>query len=109
MPNEVAYVFEIQTMLAASVNISEQAVEAREQGLLEVVRLLQQPEDLARLAALRAEYDQRHRHHKQQLSGTIQAQVEAARFGLELLDKSHRNIARLRAVIDRIDHMQAVQ
>jgi hypothetical protein len=80
-----------------------QAVEAKEAGAAEVAKLLQQPEDLERLPALRAEYDQRHKGHKQQLSATIQSQVENARFGLELLDKSHRNIAKLRTCLDKIE------
>jgi hypothetical protein len=78
-------------------------VEAKEAGAAEVAKLLQQPEDLERLPALRAEYDQRHKANKQQLSATIQSQVENARYGLELLDKSHRNIAKLRTCLDKIE------
>ncbi len=53
----------------------QQALEAKEAGIADVVRLLQQPEDLARLPQLRAEYDQRHRSNKAQLSATVQVGV----------------------------------
>jgi hypothetical protein len=39
------------------------------------VRLLQQPDDLARLPQLRAEYDGKHRANKAALSATLQGQV----------------------------------
>lgn len=83
--------------------IDQQALESKDAGVQDVVRLLQQPEDLGRLFQLRAEYDSKYRSNKVQLTATVQSQVEAARYGLELLDKSHRHIAKLRVCIDKID------
>eukprot|EP00877_Chromochloris_zofingiensis_P004011 jgi/Chrzof1/13610/Cz08g04030.t1 len=85
--------------------IDQQALESKDAGVQDVVRLLQQPEDLGRLFQLRAEYDSKYRSNKVQLTATVQSQVEAARYGLELLDKSHRHIAKLRVCIDKIDHL----
>jgi hypothetical protein len=40
---------------------------------------------------------------KSMLSSGAASQVEAVRFGMQLLDKSHRHIAKLRSCIDKID------
>ncbi len=79
-----------------------QALAAREEGLAEVYRLLQQPEDLERLPDLIHEYENKVKANKQGLSALMQSQVEAVRAGLELLDKSHRHVLKLRACLDSI-------
>ncbi|KAI8473445.1 MAG: hypothetical protein J3K34DRAFT_410769 [Monoraphidium minutum] len=81
------------------------APEAAEAGVGEVVRLLQTPEDLARLSQLRSDTEGRARANQAALGTALGAQVDAARYGLELLDKSHRHIAKLRTCIDDIDRL----
>lgn len=80
-----------------------QAVEAREAGINDVQRLLSAPEDLQRLEQLRAEIASKLSSARSALSSSAAAQIEAAKYGLQLLDKSHRHIAKLRVCIDRID------
>ena len=80
-----------------------QALAAQQAGRDEVVRLLQQPEDLARLPELLAEYESRLKTSKAAVSSLVQSQVEAARRGIELLDKSHRHVLKLRSCMDRIN------
>jgi hypothetical protein len=58
---------------------------------------------LARLPALRAELAGKVSGIQASLSSSLAGQVEAARYGLQLLDKSHRHIAKLRLCIDKID------
>lgn len=52
-----------------------QALSAKEQGLIEVIKLLQHPEDLSRLADITTEYESRHRSAKATLSAMVQSQV----------------------------------
>lgn len=66
-------------------------------------RLLSAPEDLQRLEQLRAEIASKLSSARSALSSSAAAQIEAAKYGLQLLDKSHRHIAKLRVCIDRID------
>lgn len=80
-----------------------QALEAREAGIADVQRLLAAPEDLQRLEQLRAEVASKLSSARSALSSSAAAQVEAAKYGLQLLDKSHRHIAKLRLCIDKID------
>ncbi|KAI8463893.1 MAG: component of the exocyst complex [Monoraphidium minutum] len=87
------------------VDIGLMALEAAEAGVGEVVRLLQTPEDLARLSQLRSDTEGRARANQAALGTALGAQVDAARYGLELLDKSHRHIAKLRTCIDDIDRL----
>lgn len=84
-----------------AVDLSQQAVDAKEGGIAEVVKLLQQPEDLNRLPDLLLEYENKLRANKSTLSSVVQSQVEAARHGLELLDKSHRHIVKLRSCLEK--------
>eukprot|EP00882_Tetradesmus_deserticola_P028569 GHRQ01031833.1.p1 GENE.GHRQ01031833.1~~GHRQ01031833.1.p1 ORF type:complete len:185 (+),score=92.86 GHRQ01031833.1:43-597(+) len=85
--------------------VEQQAREAREAGVADVCRLLAAPDDLARLQQLRAEVASKLASSRTTLSSTTAAQVDAARYGLQLLDKSHRHIAKLRLCIDRIDEL----
>ncbi|GBF89218.1 exocyst complex component Sec6 [Raphidocelis subcapitata] len=84
------------------VDIGQMAFEAAEAGVAEVVRLLQAPEDLERLPQLVTDAQGRARANQAALSAALGAQVDAARYGLELLDRSHRHIARLRSAIEEI-------
>jgi exocyst complex component 3 len=85
------------------VDLSHQALEAKEQGINEVLRLLQQPEDLARLHELTVDYQNKLRANKAGISSVVQTQVEATRQGVGLLDKAHRCILKLRGSLDRIN------
>lgn len=55
-----------------------QAVDAQEAGIAEVVALLQQPEDLARLPDLLLEYEGKRAANKAALSAVVQSQVGLA-------------------------------
>eukprot|EP00879_Flechtneria_rotunda_P024868 GHRR01026389.1.p1 GENE.GHRR01026389.1~~GHRR01026389.1.p1 ORF type:complete len:572 (+),score=192.36 GHRR01026389.1:359-2074(+) len=88
-------------------SIGQQALEAKEAGLADVARLLASPDDLARLVQLRAEVSSKLTSARSTLSSGAAAQIEAAKYGLQLLDKSHRHIAKLRQCIDKIDHLCA--
>eukprot|EP00878_Enallax_costatus_P014740 GHUV01015423.1.p1 GENE.GHUV01015423.1~~GHUV01015423.1.p1 ORF type:complete len:364 (+),score=71.44 GHUV01015423.1:323-1414(+) len=88
-------------------NISQQALEAREAGIADVQRLLAAPEDLQRLEHLRAEVASKLSSARSALSSSTAAQIDAAKYGLQLLDKSHRHIAKLRLCIDKIDDLCA--
>lgn len=90
---------------AQAVDLDQQGQEARDAGVSDVCRLLAAPEDLARLQQLRAEVSSKLASSRSTLSSTTAAQVDAARYGLQLLDKSHRHIAKLRLCIDRIDEL----
>jgi len=69
------------------------------------VKLLQQPEDLAKLPELLLEYENRLNANNAAVSSLVQSQVEAARRGLELLDKSHRHVLKLRTCMDKIHEL----
>lgn len=83
-------------------DISELVVGAREAGIAEVVRLLQHHEDLEKLPELLVQYENKLNANKSAVSSLVQSQVEAARRGLELLDRSHRHVLKLRACMDQI-------
>lgn len=80
-----------------------QALEAREAGIADVQRLLAAQDDLQRLEQLRAEVSSKLSSARSALSSSTAAQIDAAKYGLQLLDKSHRHIAKLRLCIDKID------
>jgi hypothetical protein len=52
-----------------------QALASKEQGIIEILRLLQRPEDLARLGDITAEYASRSRSAKATLSAMVQSQA----------------------------------
>lgn len=87
--------------------LAEQASEAKEEGIAEVLRLLQHPQDLSRLADITAEFESRHRAAKAGLSAMVQTQIESTRLGMELLERSHRHVLKLTAALDRIDRLCA--
>eukprot|EP00198_Chlamydomonas_reinhardtii_P014261 XP_001703598.1 component of the exocyst complex [Chlamydomonas reinhardtii] len=93
--------------MAETTDLAEQALSAKEQGLIEVIKLLQHPEDLSRLADITTEYESRHRSAKATLSAMVQSQVEATRLGMDLLERAHRHITKLQAALDRIDKLCA--
>ncbi|GMH41556.1 hypothetical protein BSKO_09466 [Bryopsis sp. KO-2023] len=84
---------------------SQLLFEAREAGIEEVCRLLQAPEDLARLPGLRAENDAKRAANKTQLTALVQSHVEATRSGMELLDRSQKTVLKLRAGFEQIDRL----
>ncbi|KAK9812960.1 hypothetical protein WJX72_006516 [[Myrmecia] bisecta] len=87
----------------AGTGIAEQALSARKAAVEEVEKLLQHPEDLKRLDGLLEEYTQKHQANKAQLSATVASQVEAARSGMELLDKAQRTLTKMRECYKMID------
>ncbi|GLC43723.1 hypothetical protein PLESTM_001508500 [Pleodorina starrii] len=93
--------------MAEAVDLAEQALAAKEQGIVEILRLLQHPDDLGRLADITAEYESRHRSAKATLSAMVQSQVEATRLGMDLLDRAHRHILKLQGALERIDRLCA--
>ena len=93
---------ELKAPVATAVDVTQLAVAAKEEGVAEVLRLLAAPEDLVRLSALRAEYQQRLASNKAHLSNTVQSQLEAARSGTELLSHGQRSVVKLRADLDRM-------
>lgn len=60
---------------------ARQAFDARQLAVKEVARLLQRPEDLARLPALRADYEGKQLANRSQLSYSIQSHVRAGADG----------------------------
>ncbi|EFJ41029.1 hypothetical protein VOLCADRAFT_119802, partial [Volvox carteri f. nagariensis] len=92
------------TIMTEAIDLAEQALSAKEQGIAEILRLLQHPEDLSRLADITAEYESRHRTAKATLSAMVQSQVEATRMGMDLLERAHRHIVKLQAALERIDN-----
>jgi hypothetical protein len=90
-----------------STTLKEQEQSAAEQGIADVVALLQQPEDLARLPALVRDHEARRRAARSAVAAAAQARVDALGLGMGLLAKSHRHIARLRGVLSRIDSLCA--
>lgn len=80
-----------------------QAFEAKEAGIIEVLKLLQHPEDLSRLHELRADYTNKLRANKAGISSVVQSQVEAIRQGTNLVEKAYRSILKLRAALARIN------
>ncbi|GFR49228.1 hypothetical protein Agub_g11227 [Astrephomene gubernaculifera] len=91
--------------MADAVDLAEQALQAKEQGINEILRLLQRPEDLSRLADITAEYESRHRSAKATLSAMVQSQVESIRQGMDLLERARRHITKLQAALDKIDKL----
>jgi exocyst complex component 3 len=87
----------------ATVDLAEQAEEARQDGLMEVIKLLQSPEDLNRLHELRTDFSNKHKANKAGVSGVMQSQVEAIRMGVNLLDKAHRCIMRIGCNLEKIN------
>eukprot|EP00873_Tetraselmis_striata_P017379 jgi/Tetstr1/437643/TSEL_026310.t1 len=83
-------------------SISEQAFDARQLAVKEVARLLQRPEDLARLPALRADYEGKQLANRSQLSYSIQSHVDAAKAGMEQLERAHAALAAQRATFGAI-------
>eukprot|EP00803_Ostreobium_quekettii_P001056 evm.model.scf_1694.2 EVM.evm.TU.scf_1694.2 scf_1694:3751-7084(+) len=83
------------------------ALEAREAAIQEVSRLLQHPEDLSRLPALRAEYRQKQAANKAQFTALVQSYVQATRSGIEVLDRSQGSVAKLKEQFEEIDHLCA--
>ena len=83
-------------------DLSHQAIEAKEQGIKEILKLLQTPDDLARLHELRTDYHNKLRASKQGVSSVVQTQVEATRQGVSLLEKAHRSVLKLRSSLDQI-------
>lgn len=75
----------------SAVDLSQQALEAKEQGIAEVLRLLSSPEDLKRLHELTVDYQNKLRANQQGISSVVQTQMEATRQGMGLLDKAHRS------------------
>ncbi len=71
-----------------------------------MLRLLAQPEDLDKLPELLADFGSKAKANKVTLTSLVQSQVEAARRGNDLVDKSHRHVLKLRGCIDSI-HRQA--
>ena len=86
-----------------SVDLSQQASEAKELGIKEILKLLQTPEDLQRLHELRIDYGNKLKASQQGISSVVQTQVEATRQGVGLLDKGHRSVLKLRSCLDRIN------
>ena len=86
-----------------SEDLSQQAVEAKEAGIKEILKLLTNPEDLARMHELRTDYHNKLRACRQGISSVVQTQVEATRQGVALLDKGHRSVIKLRSSLDRIN------
>lgn len=84
-------------------SIRPQADEAREQGIEEVLKLLQLPDDLSRLPGLRTDYQNKYKATKAGISSVIQSQVEAIRWGVDLLERSHECIVKLRSKLDNIN------
>mmetsp|Transcript_19085 Transcript_19085/g.53180 ORF Transcript_19085/g.53180 Transcript_19085/m.53180 type:complete len:779 (+) Transcript_19085:187-2523(+) len=83
-------------------SISQQAVEAQELAVKEVARLLQRPEDLQRLPALLQEYRNRQLANQLHLSASIQGHVDAAKSGMEQLQKSQVTLSSLQATFAAI-------
>mmetsp|Transcript_30706 Transcript_30706/g.68015 ORF Transcript_30706/g.68015 Transcript_30706/m.68015 type:complete len:793 (+) Transcript_30706:137-2515(+) len=88
--------------MAGIVDISSQAVEAKEQGIQEVLKLLQQPEDLARLSEIRHDYANKLKANRAAMSSVIQSQVDATRHGMDLLERSHKYAEKLRGSLHKI-------
>ncbi|GAX84704.1 hypothetical protein CEUSTIGMA_g12126.t1 [Chlamydomonas eustigma] len=89
----------------SAVDLSHQALEAKELGVSEVLKLLQKPEDLNRLHELTVDYQNKLKANKAGISSVVQTQVEATRQGVNLLDKAHRSILKLRSSLDRINQL----
>lgn len=81
------------------------AGKAKQAGCQEVLKLLQEPEDLLKLPDLISEYASKAQANKASLSSLVRSQVEAARRGLDLVDKSHRHVLKLRSNIDSIHRL----
>lgn len=82
---------------------SQAVLEARSAAIEEVSKLLQAPEDLARVAALRAEYESKRASQKAQLTSLVQSHVEATRSGMEVLERGQKSVLKLRAAFEQID------
>ena len=80
----------------------QKAIEAAEAGVAEVARLLQAPEDLARLPQLAADAESRAAASRAALGAALGSQVEAVRYGLELLERGRRHAAKLKACVDGV-------
>ncbi|GIM13234.1 hypothetical protein Vretimale_16400 [Volvox reticuliferus] len=93
--------------MTEAIDLAEQVLSAKEQGVIEILRLLQHPEDLSRLADITAEYESRHRAARTTLSAMVQSQVESTRLGMDLLERAHRHILKLQAALERIDRLCA--
>uniref|UniRef100_A0A061QZB5 Exocyst complex component 3 n=1 Tax=Tetraselmis sp. GSL018 TaxID=582737 RepID=A0A061QZB5_9CHLO len=81
---------------------AEKALEAQQLAVKEVQRLLQRPEDLSRLPALQQDYQHRQCVNRAQLSHSIQSHVDAARSGMECLDRAARALGSLRSAFSSI-------
>ncbi|KAL6761343.1 component of the exocyst complex [Haematococcus lacustris] len=88
-----------------AVDLSYLAGKAKQAGCQEVLKLLQEPEDLLKLPDLISEYASKAQANKASLSSLVRSQVEAARRGLDLVDKSHRHVLKLRSNIDSIHRL----
>lgn len=84
---------------------SQLAVEARDLALEEVCRLLQNPEDLAKLSSFRSEYEKGRNLNKVQLTSLVQSRVEAAQSAQELLERSQKAVSKLKACFGQIDRL----
>ena len=85
-----------------SVDLAMQAAQARDEGIAEIAKLLQQPEDLAKLPDLLVEYTSKVKANAATISSLVQSQVEASRRGLDLVDRSNRHVLKLRGCLDKI-------
>lgn len=82
---------------------SQAVLEARSAAIEEVSKLLQAPEDLARVPALRAEYESKRATQKAQLTSLVQSHVEATRSGMEVLERGQKSVLKLKAAFEQID------
>ncbi|RMZ56271.1 hypothetical protein APUTEX25_002461, partial [Auxenochlorella protothecoides] len=73
------------------------ANDARRAAIADVQRLLQHPDDLKKLPALRQEYLMRQQGNKAALSSAVAAQIEATRGGVEMLNTALAAIQALRS------------
>lgn len=86
-----------------AVDLTNQASEAREQGLAEVFKLLSNPDDLSRLSEIRTDFHNKFKASKTGISSVVQSQIEATRLGVGLLDKAHRTVVKLCSNLDKIN------
>ena len=105
MEHDACVVRQIFCRTMSHTDASQLANEARDFALEEVCRLLQHPEDLNRLASLRAEYEKGRSANKLQLASLVQSRVEAVESSRELLDRSHKAVSKLKACFEQIDRL----
>eukprot|EP00854_Cymbomonas_tetramitiformis_P030325 gene30325-37888_t len=85
------------------IDLPQEAINAKEEALAEVAKLLSLPENLESIASLRAEYAQKKQANDAQLSTSVNTQVEEGRVALSLLAASQSTLEQLRSNFETID------